>query len=375
MSILSSRPVLRWLVPATAAAAVIGGGVAIGSLATAGEPSLPPRTAAQLLVDLQTARLDGLSGTVVQRADLGLPPIANLAGMSGQGLASLVSGKNTLRVWYAGPDKARVALMSTLGESDIIRNGSDVWVWNSRTKEASHTKLTGELAGKGTPDPLPSGIPNLPATPQEAADMALKAIDPSTEVTVDRTGRIAGRDAYQLVLRPRDKASLVGEIKVAIDATEHVPLRFQVFPKGANDAAFEAAFTQISFDRPEAGQFTFNPPPGTKVNEEKPEAAAAPEPEGRPELPKGTPADEPRTVGTGWTTVVMAKVGQPDANGGDDAQQITGFLQQLPAVKGTWGSGRLFAGDLFSVLLTDDGRLLGGFVTPERLYEVAGTTK
>jgi outer membrane lipoprotein-sorting protein len=374
MSILSSRPVLRWLVPATAAAAVIGGGVAIGTLATAGEPALPPRTAAQLLVDLQTARLDGLSGTVVQRAELGLPPIADLAGMSGQGLASLVSGKNTLRVWYAGPDQARVALMSTLGESDMIRNGDDVWVWNSRTKEATHTKLTGELAGKGTPDPLPSGIPDLPATPQEAADMALKAIDPSTEVTVDRTGRIAGRDAYQLVLRPRDKASLVGEIKVAIDATEHVPLRFQVFPKGANDVAFEAAFTQISFDRPDAGQFTFNPPPGTTVKEEQSKAGAAPKPE-RPEAAKGRPADEPRMVGDGWTTVVVAKTGQPDANGGEEAQQVTGFLQQLPAVNGAWGSGRLFAGNLFSVLLTDDGRLLGGFVTPERLYEVAGTTK
>jgi hypothetical protein len=153
-----------------------------------------------------------------------------------------------------------------------------------------------------------------------------------------------------------------------------VPLRFQIFPKGANDVAFEAAFTQISFDRPEAGQFTFNPPPGTTVKEQKPEAAAAPERE-RPEAPKGSAADEPRMIGTGWTTVVMAEVGTPDAAGGEDAKQVTGFLQQLPAVKGAWGSGRLFAGDLFSVLLTDDGRLLGGFVTPERLYEVAGTTK
>jgi outer membrane lipoprotein-sorting protein len=322
----------------------------------------------------------------VQRAELGLPPIADLAGMSGQGLASLVSGKNTLRVWYAGPDQARVALMSTLGESDMIRNGDDVWVWNSRTKEATHTKLAGELAGKGTPEPLPSGIPDLPATPQEAADMALKAIDPSTEVTVDRTGRIAGRDAYQLVLRPRDKASLVGEIKVAIDATEHVPLRFQVFPKGANDVAFEAAFTQISFDRPDAGQFTFNPPPGTTVKEEKASTGdrhATPQEPAKPsgakpsgEKPSGTPDDEPTFVGKGWTTVVVAKVGAPDAAGSSpEAGQVTGLLNQLPKVSGSWGSGRLFAGNLFSVLLTDDGRLLGGFVTPERLYEVAGTTK
>ena len=49
--------------------------------------ALPPRSAAQLLVDLQTARLDGLSGTVVQTADLGLPPLPGLTG--GQGDADL----------------------------------------------------------------------------------------------------------------------------------------------------------------------------------------------------------------------------------------------------------------------------------------------
>jgi outer membrane lipoprotein-sorting protein len=397
MSFLSSRPVMRWLVPATAAAAVIGGGAAIGTLATAAEPTLPPRSAAQLLVDLQTARLDGLSGTVVQRAELGLPPIADLAGLGGQGLGSLLSGKNTLRVWYAGPEQARIALMGTLGESDIIRNGDDLWVWNSRTKEATHTKLTGPLAGQGTPEPLPSGLPDLPSTPQEAADLALRAIDPSTEVSVDRTGRVAGRDAYQLVLRPRDKASLVGQIKIAIDATEHLPLRFQVFPKGANDVAFEAAFTQISFDRPDPGQFEFNPPPGTTVKEEtaapeekpgvapgdkpgvapaeKPGVAPREKPGDKPRAEAGGPDDEPRTVGTGWTTVVVAEVGNPAQGGGSEAQQAAGILEQLPRVSGAWGSGRLLSGTLFSVLLTDDGRVLGGFVSPERLYEVAGTTR
>jgi len=70
MSNFTSRPVLRWAVPAAAAVAVVGAGVAAKTLAVAAEPNLPPRTAAQLLVDLQTARLDGLSGTVVERADL-----------------------------------------------------------------------------------------------------------------------------------------------------------------------------------------------------------------------------------------------------------------------------------------------------------------
>jgi len=40
----------------------------------------------------------------------------------------------------------------------------------------------------------------------------------------------------------------------------------------------------------------------------------------------------------------------------------------LPKVSGTWGSGRLMAGTVFSVLLTDDGRVVAGAVTPEGLY-------
>src|ERR1700730_1142010 len=128
MSVLDSRPGRAWLVPAAAAVAVIGGGVAVGALAAAADPSLPPRSAAELLVDLQTARLDGLSGTVVQRAARGLPALPSLGGGQGSSdLTSLVAGTHTLRVWYSGPSKARVALLGTLGESDVITNGTDLW--------------------------------------------------------------------------------------------------------------------------------------------------------------------------------------------------------------------------------------------------------
>jgi hypothetical protein len=210
--------------------------------------------------------------------------------------------------------------------------------------------------------------------------MALKAIDPSTAVTVDRTARVAGRDAYQLVLQPRDTASLVGRVTVAIDSTEHVPLRFQIFPKGSADPAFEAAFTQISFARPDADQFAFNPPPGTRINNEAAPAATdkpkIAKPDGdRSKTDKGTAADEPKRVGTGWTTVLVssapADATAPAPGQGEGAAQAQSLLNQLPKVSGSWGSGRLLSGKLFSVLLTDDGRMLGGLVSPERLYEVA----
>ncbi|MDT5025912.1 MAG: hypothetical protein QOE61_2338, partial [Micromonosporaceae bacterium] len=98
MSVLNSRPALRWLVPAAAAVAVIGGGLGVGAIAAAADPSLPQRSAAELLVDLQTARLDGLSGTVVQRADLGLPALPSVGGQGSADLTSLIAGTHTLRV-------------------------------------------------------------------------------------------------------------------------------------------------------------------------------------------------------------------------------------------------------------------------------------
>jgi len=368
MSVFHTRPALRWLVPAAATLAIVGGGAAIGTFSAAAEPSLPERSAAQLLVDLQTARLDGLSGTVIKRADLGLPAIAGLGARGSAELTSLVAGTHTMRVWYAGPDQARVAVLGTLGETDVIRNGTDVWVWDSQTNKAQHSTLA---PSDGKPA---AGPADLPSTPQEAADQALAAIDPSTEVSVGRSATIAGRDAYELVLDPRDEASLVDQIRIGIDATEHVPLRFEVFAQGTDKPAFSLAFSQVDFERPDPAQFAFNPPSGATVTEGS-----------QPEREQAGPdrADRPTTVGSGWTTVLVARTpdlsttegsdaGQPS---GSDADQLSGLLGQLPKVSGAWGSGRLLTGKLFSALLVDDGRVLVGAVTPERLYEVAQSSR
>ncbi|MET8835825.1 sigma-E factor regulatory protein RseB domain-containing protein [Micromonospora sp. NPDC004540] len=369
MSVLKNRAVLRWLVPVTAGVAVIGGGAAVGTFAAGADPALPPRTAAQLLEDLRTSRLDGLSGTVVQRADLGLPRIAELAGqVGGNELASLISGTHTLRVWYAGPDRQRVALVDTLGERDVLRNGRDVWTWSSRDNAASHRTLPAE--GKD--------LDTAPATPADAADRALEAIDPSTAVTVGRSATVAGRSVYELVLTPRDRDSLVHQVRIALDAKEHVPLRFEVLADGADEPAFEVAFTQVDFRTPDADQFRFNPPPGVRVTEESAGDDRGPAGKHLPERGKDGP--DVRTVGTGWTTVLVAKLdaagpgapaGKPGEATGPDAEAMAKVLGGLERVSGDWGSGRLLTGKLFSVLLTDDGRVLAGLVRPERLYEAA----
>ena len=47
---------------------------------------------------------------------------------------------------------------------------------------------------------------------------------------------------------------------------------------------------------------------------------------------------------------------------------LSGLLKSLPTVSGSWGSGHLLHGALFSAVLTDDGRIAVGAVAPSMLY-------
>lgn len=341
---LVRRPALRWMLPVLVFVVVVGAGTAGRILTADAAPALPPRTAAQLLVDLQTADPAGLSGTVVQKSNLGLPNLPTDGTQGSSDFSSMLTGSHTLRVWYGGRERQRVALLGSLGESDVVRNGVDVWTWSSKHNTATHTKLTaGSTLSQATA---------TPSTPQEAADEALAAISPTTTVSTDGTGQVAGRAAYELVLTPKDKESRIGQVRLAIDAAEKVPLRVRVYARGASTPAFEVGFTQVSFAQPDAAQFTFTPPSGVKVTEESTDV------DGR-----RAGAHTTKVVGSGWTSVVTATLRTDAAPN----QLLTTF----PRVSGGWGSGRLIESDLVCALLTDDGRLIAGAVDPARLYQVA----
>jgi outer membrane lipoprotein-sorting protein len=372
LSTLSNRPGLRWLVPAGAAVAVLGGGLAIGAITAAADPSLPTRSAAELLTDLQTARLDGLSGTIVARADLGLPALP-MAGDSAE-LGSLISGTHTLRVWYSGPHQARVALLGTLGETDVITNGTDLWVWSSKENKATHTALPPETtqAKPTEPTPIPSDSA-FAMTPDALAKAALAMLGPSTEVTTDGSASVAGRDAYELKLAPRDPASLISSIKLDIDAVEHVPLRVVIEARSGSSPGIDVGFTQVSFARPDPAEFTFNPPPGATVEEAQPKAtddATKDDATTPPTKPEGT--RNFAVVGTGWTSVIVTRMPTPE-EGTDNP--FAGILAALPSVSGPWGSGKMVSSRLFSVLITDDGRALIGAVSPDRITQAAADPK
>lgn len=357
----SARRRWRWAAPAVAAVTIAAVASSSG-LASAGPPDLPERTAAELLAGLADADPTALSGTVVQTARLGLPELP--AGTGGTDPLALLSGSHTLRVWADGPERLRLALLGDLAEYDVVRSAGDVWTYSSEQDEAVHYVLP-----PGAADERPV-VPLGPGTPAEAADALLAAIDPTTTVRVEDNVEIAGRAAYQLVLEPRDPGSLVGSVRVALDAEEQVPLRVQVW--STNDPAvpaFEVGFTDVSFGAPDPSVFDFVAPPGADVREVPVPGPAA---DGTPDVSSdGAAPAGVEVTGRGWSSVVELTPAQApaldpeaqDAQGGQSA-----LLDQLST---SVPEGRLFTSALVTVLLTDDGRVLAGAVPGQALQDAA----
>ncbi len=93
----------------------------------------------------------------------------------------------------------------------------------------------------------------------------LAAVGPTTTVSVDSNVTVAGQPAYELVLAPKDSRSLVGQVQIAVDGRNGVPLRLQVYARGASSPAFQVGYTAIQFVTPAPADLSFTPPPGAKV--------------------------------------------------------------------------------------------------------------
>lgn len=413
----SPRTAARWAVPAGLAAVAVGATLVAPTIAAA-EPDLPDVTAAELLADLRTEPVDGMSGTVVHRADLGLPSLPGLTGESGGPSGApaepqaLLDGEHTLRVWAAAPDRARVSLHGGMSEMTFVTDGDEAWVWRSEGAEATRFLLpehdeadVAELREKAREHKADAGMP--PMTPEEYVDLLLEALDPSTEVTVGDPVRVAGRPAYELVLAPRTDGTLVEEVRVAVDAADRVPTRVRVFAVGHDAPAIDVGFTELSLVPPADDVFTFTPPPGATV--EDVDLTEGPEGLSHGDGTNGRDGDRHRgapgaddgpdvtVVGEGWATVLVAML-PPQALGRltgaeppsetseptdetlrpgpphrDDDASLGGALAALPRVEGDWGSGRMLESRLFSVLLADDGRVLLGAVDGATLQAAATT--
>ncbi|MFH9618826.1 outer membrane lipoprotein carrier protein LolA [Streptomyces pratensis] len=395
-TVVGRRKAVRYIVPfavAGVAAATIG---LVPALADSGDPQLPDITAQELVEKIAASDEEQLSGTVKVSTDLGIPSLGGLAGSfapdagAGAGgssaspdakLMELASGTHTLRVAVDGPDKQRLSILGEGSEYSLVHNGDDIWGYDSESNEVYHAESDGNERAGGKADKAPEGVPG---TPKELAEKALAAAGDTTSVTVGGTAQVAGRDAYKLVIKPKQSGSTIGSVTVAVDASTGVPLKFTLAPSSGGKAVVDAGFTDVDFAKPDASSFSFTPPKGAKVTEADELKAEAEKDGAADKAEKDLTALEDfkglDVIGEGWNTVAEIEVpggaGLPAQGSGDVPAQAQQFLDALgDKVTGDFGSGTVFETRLVNALLTDDGKVYVGAVTKDALVKAADTAK
>src|SRR5215203_3060559 len=345
----------RILVPAIGVPVAIAVAVLVPLQANAAV-DLPDKTVEELLEFARSSDVDALSGTIEQRSELGIPDLSGLTGGGGpmggssddgdesdtdapasaglEDLIALATGSYDARV-YLDDENARLQVLDRMAERNVYLSETDAWFVDSETQTATHLtlpegtdveQLTAEAqaeaerlaaeAKAAAEAELPDGE-SLP-TPQQLLDRALERLDETTEVSVGTDGRVAGREAYELVLEPRTSETLVGEIRVAIDGENGAALAASITARGASDPAYSVGFSEVSFQAPDASVFAFQPADGYAVAEEVVPIPTAEELEQwkaeAQAKADGAPADDPAATsgevpepilhGDGWATVV-----------------------------------------------------------------------
>lgn len=420
----------RYVVPVTVigvAAATIG---LVPAFAGSGDPDLPKVTAQELIEKIAASDVERLSGTVKISTDLGLPSLGGLenslggaAGDRGSSaepsakLLELASGTHTLRVAADGPDKQKLSVLDEAAEYSVIRNGDEVWTYDSASNEVFHATGAVEGKDKGRDRKRERARPgDAPTTPQRLAEEALKAVDDTTSVTVDGTAQVAGRDAYKLLIEPKGSGSTIGAVTIAVDSETGLPLKFTLTPASGGAAVVDAGFTKIDFSRPSASTFDFTPPKGAKVTEADEADGAGKkgfpgkgEGFGKGDWPGkgerfgkdgerfgkdgarspfgggpragkgfGPGGDGFETIGEGWNTIARFETGGGGVPSSAETgnSDVDGFLGSFgDKVKGDFGSGTVFSTRLINVLITDDGTMYAGAVTKAALVKAANAAE
>jgi outer membrane lipoprotein-sorting protein len=341
---------------AGAAAGVLGLTVLTLPAGAGASPSLPPIAPEQLVESVISAAPPALTGTVQVNNALGLPALPG----AGEASGLLSNGTSQFQVWADGHGRHRASIPSQGGELTVVNDGSTVWKWDSRKRTASRTERPESKH--------PDAEHGTPPDPSAEARRIIDTLRQSSNVAVDGTASVAGRDAYELVLTPKPtERTVLREVRVAVDAEKRIPLELVVNTNGSSDPALKVGFTRLDLAPPEPGLFQFTPPAGAKVEQEKRDGGHAKPPQG-----------ERKVVGDGWDTVMVTRVPEqqpsdkPKAHGGKPADPRQMAERVGKRISGPWGEGWVISTKAGTALLTSDGRLAVGAVPEQVLTSAIG---
>jgi outer membrane lipoprotein-sorting protein len=403
--------VYRKWIPAATVGAVITTTAVITPL-EAGAVDLPDRTAQELLTII-SEDVTGFSGTVVKSSALGLPEL-EMSQMISEDMVeemeatmpdgfeeflpsvveqssltdaiSLLAGDDTIRV-YASTEGFRAQVMDPLSQRDVIVTPEAFYSYNARTqsvltKSLERDEFTGDAEQKRAEAMAQfEQETGVDATnPDAVADYFLAEADQHSVISVGEDHRVAGRDAYRLIVTPRSSVSLVDRVEISVDAETGLGLATTVYSTQQSDPALEVAFESISFAEPDASLFEFTPPPGASVSDiELPDGLesqagkladeSASEEERRALLEQMVeqfaPGANPEIIGEGWEMIAHADT-LPHILPVEMLENEL-FSDLMVDVEG----GRAFSTPLGNVLITDAGEAFAGAVTLEYLLSVA----
>ena len=372
-----------FVVPAVVVAAVVAVPLQAGAVV-----SLPSKTPEQVLLLVHDSAVSAFSGSVTQSSDLGLPNLNIPAGMTdsmqksmdqavppgGKSVSAagalttameLLSGSHDARVFVDGASQTRVQIKDRMAERNVVRNGKDVWLYDSKSNEATHLSIPANLdaTAKAKAAALEAQLPADLSTPAQLADRFLSDVDPSTTVSVGTNTRVAGRSVYQLMLTPKSTDTLVTSVSISVDSETGLPLKVTVLAKGQSAPALQVGFTSIDFSAPEASLFDFVPPASATVTEQI-----------LPALPSGAEANHggdhntpkgatPLVTGSGWSSIVEIPASTVSTELGSNP--LVG--QVTEAVDG----GRALTTSLLSIFMATDGRIFAGAVPLAQLQAAA----
>ena len=405
-----SRNTRRWI-PAVLAPVLVAGSVLGFSVQASASIDLPNKSASQILQMINTNPDIAFSGRIIKKANMGLPPMNIVPDISqsmidemakkmpaemsdflpkasAQGELALAleffAGTQKANIYVDGAEKMRLQVLDLLSERQFIRNGNEAWAYYAGKAMAQHTVLdatevaSAEAEARSFFNANSGKLPFDYTSPAAVADFILAQSDKYSTVTVASDIKIADRGAYQITITPKGNQSLVASATLSIDAATGLPLAARVMAVGQTSPAFEVAFETITFETPDAANFNFTPPAGTRVVEVPAPTKAdvlrelANATKGK-KIPTQAEAEElanaklEELMAQGWGAVAQVP-----------ADQVPVELRTLQASNILYkeltkpvAGGRVFTSALMNIFFADNGDVYAGSVTVERLLAVA----
>ncbi|MER7283909.1 hypothetical protein ABT369_56805 [Dactylosporangium sp. NPDC000244] len=209
MSVVRREARRRWAV----VAALVGALVAV-PLVVAFAPVTAERVEPAVLRDrIMVAAQGPYQGYVQSRGSMVLPDLPQLADT-----AALFSGTTSMRVWHAGPDAWRVAVLDPVGEKDWFRTPEGSFTW-----DYGRNLWTGSA---GEPAARPPQASDL--VPPELALRLLRDAGAGARIAALADRRIAGVAAAGIRVTAADPDSTIGAVDVWADPRTGLALEVDV---------------------------------------------------------------------------------------------------------------------------------------------------